>query len=90
MSDEPKRSTSALDTLLTVGAGLLLIRQGINRRGALGAIDILLGVAGLYRWLYADDARPVPPQRQLLRAESEQDKALVKPETLAKTPFQSE
>lgn len=87
MTDDPKRS--ALDTLLTVGAGLLLIRQGVNRRGALGAIDILLGVASLYRWLYAD-AKPAPPRRQQLKAGTEPDKALVKPETLAKTPFQSE
>lgn len=89
MSDDPKRSSSALDTVLTVGAGLLLIRQGVNRRGVLGAVDILLGVTSLYRWLYAD-ARPTPPQRQLLAGETEPDKALVKPETLAKTPFQSE
>jgi hypothetical protein len=89
MSDDPKRSTFALDTLLTVGAGLLLIRQGVTRRGALGAIDIALGVASLYRWLYAD-ARPAPPQRQLLTTEAEPDKAVVNPETLAKTPFQSE
>jgi hypothetical protein len=89
MSDDPKRSTSTLDTLLTVGAGLLLIRQGVNRRGALGAIDILLGVASLYRWLYAD-ASPALSQRQLLTTETAPDKAVVKPETLAKTPFQSE
>lgn len=89
MPDDPKRAASALDSLLTVGAGLLLIRQGINRRGALGAIDILLGAASLYRWLYAD-ATPAPSQRQLLAGEVEPDRALVKPETLTKTPFQSE
>jgi hypothetical protein len=88
MSDDPKRAASALDSLLTVGAGLLLIRQGFNRRGALGAIDILLGAASLYRWLYAD-ASPAP-QRQLITGDAEPDKPLVKAETLAKTPFQSE
>ena len=76
-------SRPALDAVLALGGGLLLIRQGVRRRGLLGALDILLGVAALYRWLYAapDQARqPTTSGR----------KALVQPETLLKTPFQSE
>jgi hypothetical protein len=94
MSDESTRP--ALDALLAVGGGLLLIRQGIGRRGVLGAIDILLGVTALYRWLYASE-----PARQRLAAPptasepgnatgKTADKALVKPETLMNTPFHSE
>lgn len=94
MSNESTRP--ALDAVLAVGGGLLLIRQGIGRRGVLGAIDILLGVAALYRWLYASE--PAPKPLEALTTETEPgkpqdkslDKALVKPETLVNTPFQSE
>ncbi len=90
MSHESTRH--ALDALLAVGGGLLLIRQGIGRRGVLGALDVLLGVTALYRWLYASE--PAPKPLEALPGETEADKApdktLVQPETLLNTPFQSE
>lgn len=86
MSEESTRP--ALDAVLAVGGGLLLIRQGIGRRGVLGAIDIALGVATLYRWLYASE--PTTKPLRMLTAETEPDKPLAKPETLLNTPFQSE
>ncbi len=90
MSHESTRP--ALNAVLAVGGGLLLIRQGIGRRGVLGAIDILLGVAALYRWLYASE--PALKPLEVLPGETDPDKAadkaLVQPETLLNTPFQSE
>nr|WP_298147134.1 hypothetical protein [uncultured Pseudomonas sp.] len=77
-----EQSHPALDAVLAVGGGLLLIRQGVQRRNLLGAIDIVLGVAALYRWLYAQSDSSGQPT-------ASDKKALVQPETLMKTPFQS-
>lgn len=89
MSDH--HTHSALAAVLAVGSGLLLIRQGIRAKGIVGLVDILLGVAAIQQWLYAEPSQDrqrlalAPPKD----AGEDEDKALVEPEDLLKTPFQS-
>lgn len=87
MSDH--HTQSALAAVLAVGSGLLLIRQGVKRRGIFGLVDILLGVAAIQQWLYAEPSQDQQRMALALPDEADAQHALVKPETLLKTPFQS-